>query len=457
MLRFEPVSGGIKFRLAAFVLAIAGMIALIAYAAQSAWRRAGELRVRLTSVQLQSFQIADHFQQTIWELNNAILRYGVYHAPDDWARFDKVSKELDNWIDDERPVLSSEKEKDVLDLINTNYDDYLAAARTFGPQARGEPRSAARLADLAGFEKQSQRILDLGSQLAKAHLESMDSFLASSNQSLSYLRTLLMASLALLLLAGGGLAVMVYGDLIAPLRIKLVESQALLERHEKLASLGMLAAGVAHEIRNPLTAIKAWLFIQQKHLQPGTPEYKDAEVISNEISRLENIVKDVLLFARPSEPRLSTVPAEEPLCQVQTLLAPQLAKAGISLTIEPSVAASVRIDPEQMQQVLINLIQNAADSIGHNGAVTLRARLDNKHLDDRATDVVILEVADTGKGITPEVQKRLFDPFFSTKESGTGLGLSIAARIVEKHGGALQYQTQLNHGTTFGIVLPRAN
>ena len=89
------------------------------------------------------------------------------------------------------------------------------------------------------------------------------------------------------------------------------------------------------------------------------------------------------------------------------------------------------------------------------GTVTLRARLDTKRLADRPAEVVILEVADTGKGIPPEVEKRLFDPFFTTKEAGTGLGLSIAARIVEKHGGALQYQTQVNHGTTFGIVLPR--
>jgi signal transduction histidine kinase len=107
--------------------------------------------------------------------------------------------------------------------------------------------------------------------------------------------------------------------------------------------------------------------------------------------------------------------------------------------------------------VLINLIQNAADSIGHDGTITLRARLDSKRLTDHLTDVVVLEVTDTGRGIPPEVQKRLFDPFFSTKDSGTGLGLPIAARIVEKHGGALQYQTQVNHGTTFGIVLPRAS
>jgi signal transduction histidine kinase len=229
-----------------------------------------------------------------------------------------------------------------------------------------------------------------------------------------------------------------------------------MERQEKLASLGMLAAGVAHEIRNPLTAIKAWLFLQQKHLRPGSPEHIDTQVIADEVNRLENIVKDVLLVARPSEPRLTTVSADEPLRQVHALLKPQLEKAGIRLAFADSVPARIQIDPQQIQQVLINLIQNAADSIGQEGDITLRARLDTKRLADRTTEVVILEVADTGKGIAPEVEKRLFDPFFTTKETGTGLGLSIAARIVEKHGGALQYQTQPGHGTTFGIVLPRA-
>jgi signal transduction histidine kinase len=447
---------GMKIRLIAFIFAIAAMVILIGWTGHSSWRRTGELSERLTAVQLESFRIADHLQQSVLELNNLVLRYGVYHDTNDWDSFGVASTNLDHWIDEQRPILTSEKEKEKLDLINTNYDFYMAAARELDARTRTNTESAMPRLEFANFEKQSQTLLSLGFDLAKAHRESMDSFLASSKKSLDYLRVLLLVSLALLLLSAGGLAAVVYRDLIAPLRIKLVESQALVERHEKLASLGMLAAGVAHEIRNPITAIKAWLFIQQKHLRPGSPEHEDAQVIADEINRLERIVKDVLLFARPSEPRLTDVSATQLLAEVHTLLQPQLEKSNVRLAYENSISARVCVDPEQIKQVLINLVQNAADSIGRDGTVTLRARLDNSRLGDHSRDVVILDVSDTGTGISPEVEKRLFDPFFTTKEAGTGLGLSIAARIVEKHGGALQYQTQINRGTTFGVVLPRA-
>jgi signal transduction histidine kinase len=133
----------------------------------------------------------------------------------------------------------------------------------------------------------------------------------------------------------------------------------------------------------------------------------------------------------------------------------QLQEANIRLVVEERPGASIRIDMQQLKQVLINLVQNAADSIGQNGSITLRTRTENVRRSERVQPVVVLEVADTGKGISPEVEKRLFDPFFTTKDAGTGLGLPIAARIVEKHGGSLSYQTQVGHGTTFGIVLPR--
>ena len=165
-------------------------------------------------------------------------------------------------------------------------------------------------------------------------------------------------------------------------------------------------------------------------------------------------MNEFLQFARPADPELATISADQPLEEVRELLTAQLAKGGIQLVREAGAPMRVNVDRAQIKQVLINLVQNAADSMDRGGTITLRARHDRKRLANGETDVVVLEVADTGKGIPPEVEERLFDPFFTTKDSGTGLGLSIASRMVEKQGGSLQYQTQVNRGTTFGIVLP---
>ena len=142
------------------------------------------------------------------------------------------------------------------------------------------------------------------------------------------------------------------------------------------------------------------------------------------------------------------------LRELHDLTSDQLSKAGIELTIEDSEDPIIKADPEQLKQVLLNLIRNAADSIGDSGKIVLRAGFERTILHGRMSKVAILEVKDTGKGIPLEVQKRLFDPFYSTKPTGTGLGLSIAALIVERHGGAFRYKTEVNRGTTFGILLP---
>jgi signal transduction histidine kinase len=149
--------------------------------------------------------------------------------------------------------------------------------------------------------------------------------------------------------------------------------------------------------------------------------------------------------------------ADALLAETKLSFAPQMKKNRIQMIVEPSPSMYVNVDGAQIKQVLINLVQNAADSIGQDGTITLRAKQSRKPLLNGEKNTVVLEVSDTGKGIPAEAQKRLFDPFFTTKENGTGLGLSIAARIVQKNGGVLQYQTQVNHGTTFGILLPQAN
>jgi signal transduction histidine kinase len=448
------MSESIKFRVSIFVAAIVLLVLLIAWTAHTSWRRMGELHDHLSAQQWKSLEIGDHLMQTILGLNNRILRYAASRDENEWTNFDATSRELGQWIRTQQPITSLPEERTLLNQIKTGYSNYLAAADVIHTRIYGTHVTLVRLVELTGFEKQSDLIWDMGSKLAKVHQESLDLFQKQTALSLDILRFTSLGSLVLLLAAGVWLSIVVYRDMIAPLQVQLVESRQLVEQQEKLASLGMLAAGVAHEIRNPLTAIKAWLYLQQKHLKPGTPEFADAEIIGVEINRLERIVKDFLQFARPSEPQYVVVSAEQPLREVQKLMEPELEKSEIKLVLDGIAQAQIRIDPQQIKQVLINLVQNAADSIGKNGTVTLRARLDEKRLNERQMDVVILEVHDTGKGISPEAEKRLFDPFFTTKDFGTGLGLPIAARIVEKHRGALQYQSQAERGATFGIILP---
>jgi signal transduction histidine kinase len=271
---------------------------------------------------------------------------------------------------------------------------------------------------------------------------------------LSRLKLLLALSLGLLILSSLAVAFVVYREMIAPLRVKLVEARALAEQKEKLASLGALAAGVAHEIRNPLTAIKARLFTQQKLLTSLPEAIEDNLFIGEEIARLDDTIKNFLLFARPSEPRWETLRLTAPMREVSRLMSPELARLGITLKEEYLADPEIKADPQQIRQVLINLVKNAAESMDGAGSITLRSRTKPGRGAGRAAHMAVLEVEDTGKGIPLEVQGRIFDPFFTTKETGTGLGLTVAMRMLEKHGGALEYHSSIGRGSVFSVILP---
>src|SRR3989454_10862765 len=157
-------------------------------------------------------------------------------------------------------------------------------------------------------------------------------------------------------------------------RSKLVHSQHLLERQEKLVTLGTLAAVIDHEIRNPLTSLKARLYTLEKHLQTVPAARKDTDIIGAEISRLERIVQDVLSFARPSDPKLETIAVDALLRDVQGLMSPNLERRGVQLVVESNTEVRVRADSGHLKQVLINLVRNGAEAIDGTGTVTLRSR-----------------------------------------------------------------------------------
>jgi signal transduction histidine kinase len=443
--------------IAALFLVAGGTI----YGLFSAWHRIQEVEAKLTTSQIERFQLASEVRRELQSLNNFVLRYALVRDPQQWTQFDKASSDLNHWIDDHSPSLNphspltTEAERQLFKELNQAYDDYLAAAGAVYSNAQPALVTPGQLAQLDAFDAQAERMRDLVRQLTEAHRIAQTAFLANATASLASLRGILIASVVLLLALVAAMGWVIYRDTIAPLRTKLVRSQTLLERQQKLATLGTLAAGIAHEIRNPLTSLKARLYTLEKHLQTVPAARKDTDIISAEVSRLEHIVKDVLSFARPSDPKLEIIAADTVIREVQGLMSPDLESRGLHLVVESSPELLIRADSGHLKQVLVNLVRNAAEAIDGKGTVTLRTRPARAPFGGRETAAVILEVADDGKGIPPEVEKRLFDPFFSTKETGTGLGLPIAARIVEKHGGMLQYQTRPGHGTTFGVVLRR--
>ncbi|HXR04465.1 MAG TPA: ATP-binding protein [Verrucomicrobiae bacterium] len=436
-------------RLAGLVLIVLLGSILVVWVSRTTWARMERLQLEFAGLNPDSFYLGVRMKGDIQRLNNLLLRYRLHGEPAAYELFLGNVQELTQWFEANRTNAVTPMEHQFFEQIGGAYYDYLNVSTNLLVAGNGmlQTKVGAFPTSYEKVQQQSEHLLDLCDAFIYGQKLAFNDFLRESNNTLTTFQLLVKLSVALLLALIAALAVLVYRGMIAPLRFKLTESQAIIARQEKLASLGVLAAGVAHEIRNPLTAIKFRLYSLRKSL-PGA-DNEDALVIDNEISRLERIVKDFLQFARPSEPELVAVPPQRILQEVHDLLKPQLEKSAIDLQLEPSEAAWVQADTQQIKEVLINLIQNAADSIGRKGVITLRAHDENGS--------TILEVADTGKGIPAEVQNRLFDPFFTTKEGGTGLGLPIAARIVEKHGGDLRYQTQLNRGTTFAVVLPHAH
>ena len=442
----------VKLRLYGFAPAIVLLAALVGWAGHSAWRQLKQLRKNFGAVQSESFHLAEHVEASILTLSETVLRFDLRKDPADKDHFHKENEELKRWI--RKSSVTTPRELELLEQIEVALEAY-STRTTKLLEERAQAGSVPSPKEVLERVENKAQVLDLCAKLKAVERAALNQFVEDSHEALGGLQRLLMTLVALVLILGFTATSLVYRVKIAPLRAQLVQSRAIIERQEKLASLGTLAAGVAHEIRNPLTAINVRLHSLKRTLVPGSSEHEDATVIDQEIQRLDRIVRDVLHFARPAEPRPVTITAGSLFSRVRGLLDSQLEKASIRLNLASSPPLRIRVDPQQIEQVLINLIQNAAESIGRDGTITLRARSTLMPLAGHATPVVILEVIDTGKGIPLKVQERLFDPFFTTKEAGTGLGLSIAARIVEKHGGALQYQTEVDRGTTFGIVLPR--
>ncbi len=220
---------------------------------------------------------------------------------------------------------------------------------------------------------------------------------------------------------------------------------------ERLKSLGTLATGIAHEIRNPLASIHLNIQMLARELELNEDQAQMMTDIQSEIKKIDRIVKQVLGFARPSKPAITENSLNEIVAYCHKLTRTQLRKKGITVTVDlDSSLPHILCDFDQIAQVVMNLIINALEAMPNGGELVLKTFLekDKKH--------VVLLIRDNGTGITPEDQMRIFDPFFTRKVHGSGLGLYISQQIIEKHQGTIEFSSKPGKGTSFFIYFPIA-
>lgn len=224
--------------------------------------------------------------------------------------------------------------------------------------------------------------------------------------------------------------------------------QEQLRHSERLAALGGMAAGIAHEIRNPLGAIKGLARFFQEASPPDSEAQRVAGIMTSEVARLDKVVSDMLDFARPDNLRLEPVPLDTLVQRMEHLLQPELEAQGVIFSARlPTPTPVLIMDADRMTQVLLNLGCNSLQAMPHGGRL--------EWICTREADTWVLEVRDNGPGMSEDVRQQAFSPYFTTRAEGTGLGLSIVHKIIEAHGGRVEILSAPGQGTKVRLLLPR--
>jgi two-component system NtrC family sensor kinase len=242
---------------------------------------------------------------------------------------------------------------------------------------------------------------------------------------------------------------------------ELHKAQAEAARSEKLASVGLLAAGIAHELNNPLTGVLTFSHLVRKQLPDDSPEAVDLDLVIQETKRCAAIIRRLLDFAREKTPEKNYSDINKMIEETTQLIGQSAQVAGIDIVMDlDEKLSAVWIDEDLVKQVIMNMLVNAQHAIGDDGTITVRTRETHKlragDADSGPVSMVEITVADTGCGISEEILQKIFDPFFTTKGvgKGTGLGLSVSHGTIEAHGGLIEVESKVGIGTVFRIYLP---
>ena len=451
-------------------------------------RATDALLAGLIDKNLASFQAAEELETALLQQKGYLTYFFLDGDPIWLQQLGDYQKKFETWLSQAKKLGYTGPMQEILQQIEDHYRRYLVSrAAVVRLYAAGDREGGARLHQ--EVRRQYKAIGDLCQRYKLIHEYAIARARADSQVQARFINGLSLA--AILGVAGLGilLAYILVRQILAPIRqlasggapmesdqrfpdevqalsrrvhnlledvdtaqTQLERSQETLVQSEKMALVGKLAAGVAHSIRNPLTSVKMRLFSLGRHLSLTPSEKEDFEVISEEIRHIDSIVRDFLEFSRPPKLKMQPVRLADVVESAYQLLRYRLELFGVQVEIEmPEGDREVWADPEQLKEVLVNLLMNACEAMVKGGRIVIRQETAATPAGKQAARLI---VQDNGPGVPLSIQEKIFQPFFSTKEEGTGLGLSIASRIVADHGGSLTVQSREGEGTTFIITLP---
>lgn len=480
-------------------ITIAGvlLVALLSSGAAmlTAWQ-VGELMEGAVKKSLPNVRAAEALQLALLEQQGWVLSYTLEPGKRDWlAQLEARKPPFERWLREAESAVHAPQERDALDKLRRAYYRYDQSrnevVRLFG---EGDV-DAARALVMGEASERYEEVYSLCKDYNAANMRSIEEANSQAKRQIHNDTLMVVVSVVLTLFLGGGLLWQFYAGVLRPLRAMLAEAKGFTQfmagdaipsddepravgaylrllmsdvadarttltqsrerllHAEKLASVGKLAASVAHEIRNPLTSIKMWLFWLRRSTQPDGEALEAFDTVAREIDRLESVVRNFLEFTRP--PNLSPRPCRlaELMDAALQLIAHRLSAHKITLQRSAGCESDkVMADPDQFKQVLINLLDNAIDAMPEGGEIRIASQ---REVDRSGMPMAVVFVSDSGPGIPADVAARIFEPFFSTKKEGTGLGLCIAANVLARHHGRLALRGGTS-GASFAVYLPLA-
>ena len=424
----------------------------------------------LVDKEMAAHQVVDALETDLANQKGFVSYFFIDRNPEWLKMLEEYRRSFEKNLEKTKEFTLTENDKETIEKIESEYKEYIKAKdRVIALYKTGEKDAGTHLhQDLRIFYF---KILDLCHDYKNNYFEKTKEIGNESRTQARHLRIIAGTALSAAVLLSFILSFILMSQVLGPVRKltqeidrssspgKTQNEVATLSHHvhglikdmEKFALVGKFAASVAHSIRNPLTSVKMRLFSMERSLELSPGQKMDFEVISDEIRHINNIVQNFLEYSRPPKLKMQKISPSNIVDNVIRLLRERFESYNVVIRLErKKCLPELLADPEQLKEVLVNLLVNSCEAMENGGMITIH----EEEVYERSGQFIIIRVIDEGCGIPLSIQDKIFQPFFTCKEDGTGLGLTIAARIINEHGGWLDLKSNEGKGATFIIKLP---